>query len=274
MAARGDIIGKIMRPFITLTTDFGLKDTYVASIKAVLWSNLPDAVILDITHEIPAFTAEFALPPLMNVIEQCPRGTFHLVVVDPGVGSHRRPLIALSSDFSILLPDNGLPSLLSRWIKGLRFIHLSDLPAGGGLASATFPGRDLFAPALVYLAQGKDPWTLGPEIPLDHLVKTRLPHKHSREKLPVWNIDRFGNILLGYRATHPPERVDLSIGERLIPYVTRYQRVRPGELGCLINSSGWLEIFCREGSAAKITLIEAGKWIRCRIFGGEGKFLA
>ena len=269
-----DSFGIPMKPFITFTSDFGLKDNYVAGVKGFLWTHLPEAILLDITHEIPSFSPEFALPHLLDLLERCPRGTIHLVVVDPGVGSPRRPLVGMWDEFFIVLPDNGLPHLLTAWIPDLRFRHLADTRLFGGSDSPTFQGRDLFAPAVVYLANGNPPEQLGPEISHGALIKDRFQQEQSRSKILVWNIDRFGNILLGYRVTRTPERIDIWHGETRIPYVTRYQSVSPGQAGCLINSSGWLEVFCREGNAAEFTGIKVGDRIHVQIKGGEGRFLA
>jgi len=262
-----------MKPFITFTSDFGLKDNYVASVKAVLWSHLPEALLLDVTHEIPPYSPAYVLPHLLDIFERCPKGAIHLVVVDPGVGGHRRPLAGMSDNFFLVLADNGLPFLLSGWIQNLRFIHLSELQIFGGCASATFQGRDLFAPAVAYLANGNDPARLGPEIDVASLERKAHPIRSEKHQIPVWNVDRFGNIILGYRATRPPEGIKLRLGERDIPYVLRYQGVSSGQLGCLVNSSGWLEIFCREGSAFELTGIGVGDWVAARITGGEGRRL-
>lgn len=261
-----------MKPFITFSSDFGTRDNYVASVKAVILSRLPDAILLDVTHEIPPFSPPFALPPLVDILGFCPPGAIHLVVVDPGVGTSRRPLLALSGRFFIVMPDNGLPFLLSGWIEHLHFVHLSRLEIFGGIASATFQARDLFAPAIVYLAQGKDPALLGPEIPVPSLVRPPF-RKSSDRTILVWNVDRFGNLLLGYRATRPPESVEILLESHHVPLVSRYQEIPLGTLGSIFNSSGWLEIFCREGSASEVTGIRTGARIEVNIAGGEGKLL-
>lgn len=262
-----------MTRFITFTSDFGLGNGYVASVKAVLLSSLPETILLDITHAVPVFSPLSALPPLLDILDRTPRGSLHLVVVDPGVGSSRRALLGISDAFRILAPDNGLPRALSQWKEGLTFIDIRNLDRFGGRASATFQGRDLFAPAAVYLEEGGNPELLGPKISTRDLARTDGPSP-GEGALLVTDVDRFGNILLGFHARKRPDAVAFMHGGILVPYVSRYQEVERGHLGILVNSSGWLEIFCREGSAARLTGIPAGAIVPVRIEGGEGRYLA
>lgn len=260
-----------MIPFITFTSDFGQDDTYVASVKMAILSRIPEAIIIDVTHHIPPFSPLLALPPLLETLEVAPPATIHLVVVDPGVGSRRRAVAGELDGSRFVMQDNGLPYFLTLWKENLRFFHLADPLIFGGVESPTFQGRDLFAPAVAALCRGKGPGELGPEIPPQDLVRETRLSGFDQGDLLVWNVDRFGNILLGYRVFTPPRRVDIKWGERSLPYVTRYQEVPTGGLGVLVNSSGWLEIFCREGSAASLTGLRTGMFVKTTVLGGKGR---
>ena len=260
-----------MIPFITFTSDFGQSDTYVASVKLAILSRIPEAILVDVTHDIPPFRPLLALPSLLEILEVAPPTTIHLVVVDPGVGSRRRAMVGELDGSRFVMQDNGLPYFLTRWKENLRFFHLSDPTIFGGVESPTFQGRDLFAPAVAALCRGRRPGELGPEIRSQDLVRDTGLSGFAPGDLLVWNVDRFGNILLGYRAFTPPTRVEIKSGERSLPYVTRYQEVPTGNLGVLINSSGWLEIFCREGNAANLTGLRTGMFVKTTISGGKGR---
>ncbi|MGC8528584.1 MAG: SAM hydrolase/SAM-dependent halogenase family protein [Leptospirillia bacterium] len=263
-----------MKRFVTFTSDFGTRDSYVASVKLRILSGAPHCEVIDVTHEIPPFSPALALPSLVDIMRVSPSGTIHLCVVDPGVGSSRRALAGEGQNAFFILPDNGLPSLLNEWVGGLAFYHMNSPEIFGGEATATFQGRDLFAPAVVALAAGKmSPRDMGSRVDAESLTSWGHFLEPSDSHLLAWNIDHFGNILLDYYALVPPEKVDMSLAGTAIPYVRRYQEVPKGSLGCLINSSGWLEIFCREGSASKKTGMEIGQRIAARIEGGSGRRL-
>ena len=138
-----------MRPIITLITDFGTADGYVAELKGVLASSAPDAVVMDLSHDIPPQDVEMARLAVARYWRRFPAGTVHLVVVDPGVGSSRAALAVQSDERFLVGPDNGVlsPSLLA---AGSRAVSLP-VPAS---ATATFHGRDVFAPAAALLAAG------------------------------------------------------------------------------------------------------------------------
>ena len=263
-----------MKRFVTFTSDFGTRDSYVAGVKLRILSGAPHCEVIDVTHEIPSFSPALALPSLVDIMRVSPPGTIHLCVVDPGVGSTRRALAGEGQNAFFILPDNGLPLLLTEWVEGLVFYQMNSPEIFGGEATATFQGRDLFAPAVVALAAGKmAPRDMGPRVETDSLTSWADPSESSDGRLLAWNVDHFGNILLDYYALLLPEKVDMSHAGTAIPYVRRYQEVPKGSLGCLVNSSGWLEIFCREGNASKKTGMGIGHHIAARIEGGSGRRL-
>lgn len=233
-----------MRPLITLLTDFGTADGYVAEMKGVLYTLVPDAQVVDLSHEIPPQDIELARLTVARYWRRFPEGAVHLAVVDPGVGTSR-PCVAVESDRRFLVgPDNGVlsPALL---LAGARAVALPVPPS----ASRTFHGRDVFAPAAAALAQGIPLDTLG--TPLDAPVVRRTREAVRREDGAVVGeviaIDRFGNAitnLLGARTGV------VAAGGRPVPIRATYADVALGAPVAISGSSGLLEIAVREGSAA------------------------
>jgi hypothetical protein len=234
-----------MRPIVTLLTDFGTADGYVAELKGVLLSAAPEASLVDLTHDIPPHDVEAARLALARCWRRFPEGTIHLVVVDPGVGSARAAL-AVASDGRLLVgPDNGVlsPALL----RPGAFVVELPVPAS---ASPTFHGRDVFAPAAAQLAVGVSLESLGRAVSSPIVRRTPEPHRRGDGALvgQVIAVDRFGNAvtnLLGLRGGA------VEIGGRRIPVSRTYADVPSGELTALCGSSGLIELAVRDGSAAR-----------------------
>jgi len=257
-------------PLITLATDFGYNDPYVGVLKGVLYSHLKNPGIVDITHNLPVFRPDLALPFLLDSLPWFPADSYHLVIVDPGVGSERQGILMRGFFGWIVLPDNGLPQQLLKWLGPLEAYLLNKSSFPEGNSSPTFQARDFFAPALIRLIQGTPILDFSSPIRAEQL-KT-IPEQSSGNCL-VWNTDHFGNILLGYHVQKNPAEVNILLGREKIPFVGRYQDIRPGELGVLVNSSRWLEIFSREDSAANRLNVKIGDRIPVGIVGGEGRYL-
>jgi S-adenosylmethionine hydrolase len=235
-----------MRPPITLLTDFGTADGYVAELKGVLCTLAPEAPVLDLSHDIPPQDVELARLTVARYWRRFPAGTVHLAVVDPGVGT-ARACLAVESDGRFLVgPDNGVlsPALL---LAGARAVVLQ-VPA---TASRTFHGRDVMAPAAAALANGATLDLLGE--PCDTPVVRRTREAVRREDGAVLGeviaIDRFGNAitnLLGARAGV------VAAAGRPVPIRGTYADVPVGAPVAISGSTGLLEIAVREGSAAAI----------------------
>ncbi len=241
-----------MRPIITLITDFGTADGYVGEMKGVLLSRLPDAELVDITHDIPPQDVEHARLTLARVWRRFPPGTVHLVVVDPEVGSSRAALAVASDERFVVGPDNGVlsPALL---VAGARAIAL-DVPAG---VSATFHGRDVFAPAAAAIAAGEPIEALGRDAMSPVVHRTPEPTRGEDGALhgQVILIDRFGNAvtnLVGMRGG------TIEIDDHRIAIRHTYSEVAPGGLVALTGSSGFIEIAVRGGNAASALGLERG----------------
>jgi hypothetical protein len=234
-----------MRPLITLLTDFGTADGYVGEMKGVLLARAPDATLVDITHEIPAQDVELARLTLARVWRRFPAGTVHLVVVDPGVGTDRAALAVKSDGRSFVGPDNGVlsPALL---VAGACVVTL-EIPAN---ASASFHGRDVFAPAAASLALGASVESLGRASRQPIIRRTPEPQRLEDGVLAgvVISVDRFGNAitnLVGLRAGI------VELAGATLPLRRTYGDVPPGAALAIVGSSGLIEVAVRDGNAAR-----------------------
>ena len=234
-----------MRPVITLLTDFGTADGYVGEMKGVLLARVPTATLVDITHEIPPQDVEAARLTLARVWRRFPAGTVHLVVVDPGVGTERAGLAVKSDERWLVGPDNGVlsPALL---VNGASAVTL-DVPPH---ASASFHGRDIFAPAAAALALGSGLDVLGAAMMQPLIRRTPEPHRLDDGVIAgvVISIDRFGNAitnLVGLRAGI------IEAGGKSLPLRRTYGDVSPGKALAIVGSSGLIEVAVRDGNAAR-----------------------
>ena len=233
-----------MPRIITLLTDFGTADGYVAEVKGVLLSASPSATIVDLSHDIPPQDIEAARLALARSWQRFPEGTVHIVVIDPGVGGARAALAVESRKRFLLGPDNGVlsPALLA---GGADIVSLPIPPH----ASATFHGRDVFAPAAARLAAGEALGNLG--VPFDGPIVRRTPDTQRRGDGAIvgqiLTVDRFGNLVtnIGSRTGG-----SVRIGTTDMTVRRTYSDVAEGALVALGGSSGFLEVAVRGGSAA------------------------
>jgi len=252
------------RPVITLTTDFGQTDGYVGAMKGVILSICPEAVLVDVSHEIRPQAVEQAAYVLSTAVGYYPPGTVHLVVVDPGVGSERRPIAVQTARATYVSPDNGVLSLALEQDPAQQAVQLIESNYHLSPVSATFHGRDIFAPAAAHLACGTALDELGKTLPLSALVE--LP-SHAPQPLPgggwrcaILHVDRFGNLITNFRIGSPQRGLRVSAGGQWIEQISHtFADVEPGELLAYAGSSGYLEIAVREESAAKILALDAGE---------------
>jgi hypothetical protein len=253
---------------ITLTTDFGTGDPYVAELKGVLYSEGPPGLTLvDLSHELPPFDVHAAAMFVRAALPRFPSGTIHLVVVDPGVGSERRALVIEREGALMVGPDNGLFSYLFDGREKVYLIERGRL--GTRAVASTFHGRDLFAPVVARLACGAEPASFGPQV--DTFERIGLPmvditgdSLHGRVIL----VDHFGNLITNIarqtlRSFAGEAPVQVAIAERAISgVVDHYAQVERRALLALIGSSGFLEIAAREDSAAAQLDVGVGQSVR------------
>jgi len=253
-------------PVITLLTDFGLSDAYVGIMKGVILGICPQAQIADLTHLIrPQDVFEGAMA-LGRATPFFPPGTIHVAVVDPGVGTLRRPLAAKINAHFFIGPDNGLCTVLveqaRRQSGEVQFIHLNRPEFWLTEVSSVFHGRDIFAPVAGHLANGISIDDLG--TPIDDPILLVIPVPKETEKGwrgQVLQIDHFGNLStnLTLEQIVNPEGVKIKIGDVVIHgLVHAFGEKKPGEIAALIDSSGKLSINVVNGDAAQLLGIQVG----------------
>ena len=243
-------------PAITLLTDFGTADGYVAEIKGVCTTLAPGIPLLDMSHHVPAQDVEFARLTLARFWKRFPIGTVHLAVVDPGVGSSRAAIAVASEGRYLVGPDNGVlsPALFSLDARVIT------LPIDA-TASPTFHGRDVFAPVAAQLAMGVDFDALGDPFSEAERRRTPQPRRNADGVVEgeVLTIDSFGNAITNLLAR---DAISIMVGSQTVRVVRTYADAVSGELVALTGSSGLLEIAVRDGHAASRLRLVRGQRVR------------
>jgi S-adenosylmethionine hydrolase len=255
------------RPLVTLLTDFGQVDAFVGVMKGVILTRCPDATLIDLSHEVPAYDILGASFLLHSAVRVFPAGTIHLAVVDPGVGSSRRPIVAQIHGHRFVAPDNGLLSypLAAGPLEAARVIaNPAYLLAP---VSATFHGRDVFAPAAGHLAAGVPLEDLGPEA--GDLARVAIPAPHADRAggflgQVIW-IDRFGNCITNLTPAELSQvaavggAVHVVLDGRRLPVVSTYDEAGAEADAALVGSSGCIELFSRRGNLARRRGVTPGR---------------
>ncbi len=246
--------------FIALLTDFGEKDFFVPTLKAVIAGINPDARTIDITHEVPSFDIRAGSFILFSCYAYFPRGTVFLAVVDPGVASGRAILLAETNKYFFIAPDNGLLTLP---LKNEEIVALRNVTETGFWLTAgttTFEARDRMAPVAAWLTHGLSPDEFGPEVKSYRRLRIKGPVQSGREIVgEILYQGRFGNLMTNIpfsmfpsaEPSKPKPEIALYLGRtRIDRLVTSYAEVKDGRPFFLVNSQGLIEIAVREGSAA------------------------
>ncbi|MCC5914646.1 MAG: SAM-dependent chlorinase/fluorinase [Balneolaceae bacterium] len=256
-----------MRPIITLTTDFGLQDHYVSVMKAIMLRISPEVRFIDVSHDVPPQDVMAGAWVVRNAAMHFPPGTVHLVVVDPGVGTDRNPVVIRIKDQFFVGPDNGIFSLIAdefdykAW-KLTRDSFWEKSP------SNTFHGRDIFSPVAAHLANGTPPEEMGETV--DELVTYRWAVPISdKDGIQGWiiHIDRFGNLVSNIsedliREAIGDSRFRIYVGNTILNRVEKaYGSVTEGEPVAYIGSSGNLEIAINKGNAREMLGVQKGAQI-------------
>ncbi len=265
------------RPIVTLTTDFGTNDHFVGAVKGVILEIVPEAAIVDITHAIQAFDVLDGAIAISQTYSYFPTGTIHMVVVDPGVGTTRRPIIASSDGYHFVAPDNGVLSMVYAKEERIHVRHVTSEHYFRQPVSNTFHGRDVFAPVAAYLAKLVDSHKFGDEI--EDYVKFAAPKPKpagdNRLRAVVLKVDRFGNLITNLTPQDAPNLFGadpapfkIVVGSKEITDIrTNYAEGAPGEVFGILGSMGYLEIVANRAPAAQVT--GAGKGSEVSIFFGE-----
>jgi S-adenosylmethionine hydrolase len=258
----------VRMPVITLTTDFGLADGYVGALKGVILSLAPDVQLIDISHQVARQDVRHGARLLATAVPFFPVGTIHVAVVDPGVGTERRG-IALQTRYATFVgPDNGLftPFLQDR----VACVALTNPDMHRHPVSATFHGRDIFAPVAAHLASGMSLADLGSAV--GDLIALPEPHPHrlsgGQLVAEIVHVDHFGNLVTNVRIQEWEMRdlddVSVEVQGNSLTLQRAYGNVNPGALLALEGSNGYLEIAVREGSAAERLGIGVGATVYVR----------
>jgi S-adenosyl-L-methionine hydrolase (adenosine-forming) len=242
---------------ITLLTDFGSVDYFVGAVKGAILSVNPGAVITDITHEIPPQDVEAAAFTLLACYNTFPPRTIHMAVVDPGVGSARRPIVVRAGEQLFVGPDNGIFTYIYNREPSYQIFHVTSDRYFRPSPSSTFHGRDIFAPVAAALSKGVKPEELGPQI----TDAVRLKNSLTPEVLKIIHIDRFGNCVTNItRDLVDPKRYPTLVinGEQIRAFREFYSSASPDELFAIWGSAGFLEISINGRSAAEVLRAKRG----------------
>jgi S-adenosylmethionine hydrolase len=246
------------RPIITLTTDFGVSDHFVGVMKGVIAGIAPASQVIDITHEVRPYEIADGAFTIAQAYRYFPKKTIHVVVIDPGVGSSRRPLLAEVAGQYFIAPDNGVLSMvLGRERHKVR--HITAERFFLKPVSRTFHGRDVFAPVAAHLASGITPTKFGPSCD-DYLVasfdRPKQNGKHTWTGI-ILKADHFGNLFTNFHIDEFPafrsHAFALKAGAQPITRLAlTFADCEPGELFAVVGSSGYIEIAASQDSAEKL----------------------
>lgn len=276
-----------MSVIITLTTDFGTADAYVASMKGVILSLNPQATIVDITHDVEPQNILQAAFVLNTACRYFPEGTIHVAVVDPGVGSRRKAIILKSNMALFVAPDNGLLSYIidehgrlhgkaARQLSstaelrhlphGLEAVALTNQEYWLHPVSSTFHGRDIFAPVAAHLSLGVEANKFGEKLQQVHAFAIPHPYKNAKGETVgrVLHVDRFGNLVTNIRSDDLLSKAVVYVGRHRINGVSGFY-AHASRLAAVTGSSGYMEISMKNGSAAEFLRANVGHEIRLEV---------
>jgi S-adenosylmethionine hydrolase len=274
-----------MSPVITLTTDFGYDDAYVAAVKGAILSINPEATIIDVTHSVRPQDILQAAFILNGAYRYFPKQTVHVAIVDPGVGSERRGVILKTPSAIFVAPDNGILSYIiddlfsvdGRSVteqtqgltevvfkKGLEAAAITDPRFWRHPVSPTFHGRDIFAPVAAGLSLGISPFEFGEKINSLHILPIAKPSLDPDGNVigQVSHVDRFGNLITNIKSNNLPGKdIMIEVAGRRIQGMSDYYEQGEGVMA-VVGSSGYLEISLRDGSACDFLELGLGDEIR------------
>lgn len=267
-----------MSHIITLTTDFGTNDHFVGTMKGVILDLVPDAQIVDISHAVQPFDVLDGALTISQAYSYFPSGTIHMVVVDPGVGTARRPIILTGDRHLFVAPDNGVLSMVFDREERLSVRHVTAEHYFLQPLSNTFHGRDIFSPVAAYLAKGVDPARFGDEV-TDYVrfaAPRPKPVDENTLRGVVLKTDRFGNLITNVTPQDlpalfqgPPKPFKITVGKgQIVHMCNSYAEGAPGEVFAILGSMGFLELAANRGSAAQILTAGKGNEVNVAITAG------
>jgi len=253
---------------VTLTTDFGLVEPYVGVMKGVILGINPPAQLVDVTHSVQSFDILDGALAISQAYSYFPPDTVHLIVVDPGVGSSRRPIVARAGQHTFVAPDNGVLSLVYEREEALTVHHITSEHYFLQPVSSTFHGRDIFAPVAAYLSKGVEAAKFGD--PVTDFVRFAAPKPKpagpNSWKGVVLKTEKFGNLITNvtprdipqlFQESPPAFRINVGKAEvtRICP---NYASAAQGEVFGILGSAGFLEISMNRGSASRTAAADRG----------------
>jgi S-adenosyl-L-methionine hydrolase (adenosine-forming) len=253
---------------ITLTTDYGTNDHLVGTLKGVILKINPEVTIVDITHNVAPFDLLDGALAIGSAYSYFPPKTIHVVVVDPGVGTDRRPLLVSAENQYFVAPDNGVLSVIYERDQNVLVRHATAEHYYLQPISKTFHGRDIFAPVAAWLSKGWQPGSMGE--PIEDFKRFALPRPKPAEgtlKGIVMRVDSFGNLVTNFRAEDMPETstengaatISMQIGnQRVSRLVSTFAQGNAGEPIAYVGSSGYVEIAINKGNASRTLAIGRG----------------
>jgi S-adenosylmethionine hydrolase len=262
---------------ITLTTDFGLTEHYVGAMKGVIYSIHPTVQVVDITNAVQSFDILDGAIAISQAYSYFPKDTVHVVVVDPGVGGARRPIIANAGQYMFVAPDNGVLSLVYEREERVTVRHITAEHYFHQPVSNTFHGRDIFAPVAAYLSKGVDAAKFGEEI--TDFVRFVAPRPKATAanqwKGIVLKTDKFGNLVTNITAKDIPQIFDgssnafkIAVGKAEVTKLcSSYSQGGPGELFAILGSAGFLEIYANKAAASRVAGADKGSEVAVTITG-------
>jgi S-adenosylmethionine hydrolase len=246
---------------ITLLSDFGTADYFVGAMKGVILSINPKAVIADITHEIPAQDVAAGAFTLLAAYDTFPAGTIHVAVVDPGVGSARRPIVVSAGEHFLVGPDNGLFTYIYDREPAFQAFHITASQYFRQPTSTTFQGRDVFVPVAAALSTGIEPSSFGP--PISDPIRLSIPAGPA-----IIHIDHFGNLITNITRDAWPDGASLLVNGNVIrsfrSFYGELTGAADGTFG-IWGSAGFLEIAVNGGSAADVLRAKRGDPIEIQV---------
>jgi S-adenosyl-L-methionine hydrolase (adenosine-forming) len=262
---------------ITLTTDFGLTEHYVGAMKGVIYNINPIVQLVEITNAVQSFDVLDGAIAISQAYSYFPKDTVHVVVVDPGVGGPRRPIVANIGQYVFVAPDNGVLSLVMEREERTSVRHITAEHYFHQPVSNTFHGRDVFAPVAAYLSKGVDASKFGEEI-TDYVrfaspkPKTLAPNQW---KGLVLKTDKFGNLITNIMPKDIPQIFDgsangfkITVGKAEITRLcSSYGEGAPGELFAIVGSTGFLEISAHKAAASRLTGADKGSEVAVTVAG-------
>jgi len=267
----------VNRPVITLTSDFGLNDHFVGTMKGVILKIAPEAEIVDICHSVQAYDVLDGALTIAQAYSYFPAGTVHVVVVDPGVGTARRPILVTSDGHKFVAPDNGVLSLVYAREERVSVRHITSEHYFLQPLSNTFHGRDIFAPVGAYAGKGVDQEKFGEVI--DDYVRFNAPKPKPVDGTTlrgiVLKVDRFGNLITNFTPVDLPALAgvscppfNLKVGKSEVNEIrVNYSEGAPNEVFGIWGSMGYLEVAANRGVASQIAAAGKGSEVTIAIEG-------